>query len=149
TFISATVSYGATVIGLGMLGVVALMVGLEPAGGDHNNLIPQMASNYLSPVLIGVFFIMVIGSLSSTADSDLAALSSIVMTDIYGRNVAKGRVDPKVMLWVGRITMIAATTAGLVFASYRIDILSLLVFVGRSEERRVGKECGCGWEPEV
>jgi len=130
TFISATVSYGATVIGLGMLGVVALMVGLEPAGGDHNNLIPQMASNYLSPVLIGVFFIMVIGSLSSTADSDLAALSSIVMTDIYGRNVAKGRVDPKVMLWVGRITMIAATTAGLVFASYRIDILSLLVFVG-------------------
>jgi len=34
------------------------------------------------------------------------------------------------MLWVGRITMIVATMAGLIFASYRIDILSLLVFVG-------------------
>jgi Na+/proline symporter len=130
TFITATISYGATVIGLGMLGVVALMVGMEPAGGDHNNLIPQMASSYLGPVMIGVFFIMVIGSLSSTADSDLAALSSIMMTDIYGKNIAKGRVNPATMLWVGRITMIVATTAGLVFASFRVDILSLLVFVG-------------------
>ena len=130
TFITATISYGATVIGLGMLGVVALMVGIEPAGGDHNNLIPQMASSYLGPVMIGVFFIMVIGSLSSTADSDLAALSSIMMTDIYGKNLARGRVNPATMLWVGRITMIVATTAGLVFASFRIDILSLLVFVG-------------------
>src|SRR5690554_6762645 len=130
TFIAATISYGATVIGLGMLGVVALLVGMEPAAGDHNNIIPQMASSYLGPVMIGVFFIMVIGSLSSTADSDLAALSSFMMTDIYGKNVAKGRVDPKTMLWVGRITMIVATTAGLVFASFRIDILSLLVFVG-------------------
>ncbi|MEN1941157.1 sodium:solute symporter family protein [Luteimonas sp. MJ174] len=130
TFLTATISYGATVIGLGMLGVVALMVGIEPAGGDHNNLIPQMASSYLGPVMIGVFFIMVIGSLSSTADSDLAALSSIMMTDIYGKNLARGRVNPATMLWVGRITMIVATTAGLVFASFRIDILSLLVFVG-------------------
>nr|WP_255527481.1 MULTISPECIES: sodium:solute symporter family protein [unclassified Luteimonas] len=130
TFISATISYGATVIGLGMLGVVALMVGIEPAGGDHNNLIPQMASNYLGPVMIGVFFIMVIGSLSSTADSDLAALSSIMMTDIYGKNLARGKVNPATMLWVGRITMIVATTAGLIFASFRIDILALLVFVG-------------------
>ena len=130
TFITATITYGATVIGLGMLGVVALMVGMEPAGGDHNNLIPQMASSYLGPVMIGVFFIMVIGSLSSTADSDLAALSAIMMTDIYGKNIAKGRVKPATMLWVGRLTMIAATTAGLVFASFRIDILSLLVFVG-------------------
>ena len=130
TFISATITYGATVIGLGMLGVVALMVGLEPAGGDHNNIIPQMASSYLAPVMIGVFFIMVIGSLSSTADSDLAALSAIMMTDIYGKNIARGRVNPATMLWVGRITMILATTAGLIFASFRIDILSLLVFVG-------------------
>ena len=130
TFVAATISYGATVIGLGMLGVLALMVGMEPAGGDHNNLIPQMASSYLGPVMIGVFFIMVIGSLSSTADSDLSALSSIMMTDIYGKNLARGRANPATMLWVGRITMIVATSAGLVFASFRIDILSLLVFVG-------------------
>ncbi|MCD9045575.1 sodium:solute symporter family protein [Luteimonas sp. MHLX1A] len=131
TFLAATLTYGATVIGLGMLGVIALLVGMEPNGGDHNNLIPQMASSYLGPVMIGVFFIMVIGSLSSTADSDLSALSAIMMTDVYGKNLArKGRVNPATMLLVGRITMIVATTAGLVFASMRVDILSLLVFVG-------------------
>src|SRR5690606_25858777 len=48
----------------------------------------------------------------------------------YGKNIAKGRVKPATMLWVGRITMIVATTAGLVFASFRVDILALLVFVG-------------------
>jgi Na+/proline symporter len=82
TFITATVGYGAIVIGLGMLGLLALMIGLKPMDGDFNNIIPQMALTYLSPFMIGVFFIMVIGSLSSTADSDLAALSAIVMTDI-------------------------------------------------------------------
>src|SRR5690554_3339433 len=80
TFLTATVAYAATVIGLGVLGMLALMIGIVPVDGDHNNIIPQMASTYLSPFMIGVFFIMVIGSLSSTADSDLAALSSIMMT---------------------------------------------------------------------
>ena len=130
TFLAATVRYGATVIGLGMIGVIALMIGMNPADGDHNNLIPQMASTYLSPFMVGIFFIMVIGSLSSTADSDLSALSSIMMTDIYGKNLARGKVNTSTMLWVGRITMIVATAAGLIFASFRIDILDLLVFVG-------------------
>src|SRR5690606_35491020 len=57
TFITATVGYGAIVIGLGMLGLLALMVGLVPAGGDMNNIIPQMASTYLPPFAIGLFFI--------------------------------------------------------------------------------------------
>lgn len=130
TFITATIAYAATVIGLGMLGMIALMVGVEPALGDHNNLIPQMASTYLSPFFIGVFFIMVIGSLSSTADSDLAALSSIIMTDIYGTNIAKGKANPRKMLLIGRITMIVATALGIVFAGLKLDILSMLVFVG-------------------
>jgi Na+/proline symporter len=130
TFLTATVGYGATVIGLGMLGMLAAMAGVQPIGGEHNNLIPQMASTYLSPFMIGVFFIMVIGSLSSTADSDLSALSAIVMTDVYGNNLARGRVNPKTMLWIGRLTMIAATMAGVIFASFRMDILGMLVFVG-------------------
>lgn len=130
TFITATIGYGAVVIGLGMLGLLALFVGLEPMDGNLNNIIPQMASQYLPPFAIGLFFILVIGSLSSTADSDLAALSAIMMTDIYGKNLAKGKPDPKRMLWWGRITMIVATMIGVVFASLRLDILVMLVFVG-------------------
>ncbi len=77
-----------------------------------NNLIPQMVSGYLPPVFIALFFVLVIGSLSSTADSDLSALSAIMMADIYGKNIARGRASPERMLFVGRLTMIAATAAG-------------------------------------
>ena len=129
TFMMATVGYGAVVIGLGMLGMLALFAGITPLDGDSNNLIPQMASQYLPPFAIGMFFILVVGSLSSTADSDLSALSAIVMTDLYGKNLARKRPDPKLMLLIGRITMIVATVLGIIFASLRLDILIVLVFV--------------------
>lgn len=130
TFITATVGYGATVIGVGMLGVLALYLGIEPMSGDANNLVPQLASSYLGIGLLCIFFLMVIGSLASTADSDLSALSSIVMADIYGRNLADGKASPRLMLLIGRITMIVATGLAMFFASNRFDILELLVLVG-------------------
>lgn len=130
TFLTATIGYAGVVIGLGMLGLLAIFAGLVPANGDMNNIIPQMASMYLPPAGIALFFILVIGSLSSTADSDLSALSAIMMTDIYGKNIAKGKPNPKRMLLWGRMTMIIATMIGVVFASLRLDILVMLVFVG-------------------
>ncbi|MDN6178005.1 MAG: sodium:solute symporter family protein [Micrococcaceae bacterium] len=131
TFVTATVGYGATIIGIGMLGVMALYLGITPTGGDLNNLIPEMAATYLGPVLLCLFLVMIIGALSSTADSDLSALSSIMMADIYGQNVAqKGEVNPKTMLLGGRVSMVLATGAGLYFASGALNILDLLVFVG-------------------
>ncbi len=131
TFVTATVGYGSTIIGVGMLGVMALYLGITPTGGDLNNLIPEMAATYLGPVLLCLFLVMIIGALSSTADSDLSALSSIMMADIYGQNIAKkGEVNPKTMLLVGRVSMVLATGAGLYFASGALNILDLLVFVG-------------------
>ena len=52
------------------------------------------------------------------------------MTDIYGKNLAKGTPDPVRMLWWGRMTMVVATMVGVIFASLRMDILVMLVFVG-------------------
>ncbi len=131
TFITATVGYAGIVIGLGMIGLMALTIGVEPLDGNMNNLIPQMVSMYLHPVFIALFFILVIGSLSSTADSDLSALSTIMMADVYAKNIAKkGGIKPKTMMLVGRGTMIIATAAGLIFASFKLDILVMLVFVG-------------------
>src|SRR5690625_2262137 len=40
TLFSATIDYGAVVIGLGMFGFMALLVGIEPMVGNMNNLIP-------------------------------------------------------------------------------------------------------------
>lgn len=130
SFITATIGYTSIVIGLGMLGLLALLAGIPLIGDDINNLIPQMAATYLPPYMVAMLFIMVIGSLSSTADSDLSALSAIVMTDIYGKQIANNRPNPKKMLWLGRLTMIVATLLGIVFASLRLDILSMLIFVG-------------------
>ncbi|GGE69193.1 sodium:solute symporter family protein [Nesterenkonia cremea] len=131
TFVTATVGYGAMVIGVGMLGVLALYLGVEPAGGDSNNLVPQMAAEYLPTALIALFLIIIIGALSSTADSDLSALSSIVMADIYGQNIAKrGRANPQTMLFVGRMTMVLATAAAVIVAGLQLDILDMLVLVG-------------------
>lgn len=130
TFVTATIGYASIVIGLGMLGFLALLAGIEPQDGDLNNLIPQMASTYLPPFAVGLFFIMVIGSLSSTADSDLSALSALVMTDVYGKNIAKGKPNPKTMLFVGRLTMVLATMLAMIFASMKLDILTMLIFVG-------------------
>ncbi|GHD03751.1 sodium:solute symporter family protein [Zhihengliuella salsuginis] len=130
TFITATIGYGATVIGIGMLGVMALYLGMDPLNGDTNNLIPQMAGTYLGPVLLGLFVVMIVGALASTADSDLSALSSIVMADIYGQSKGKGKADPRKMLLIGRITMVLATGSALFFATGQFDILDLLVFVG-------------------
>lgn len=130
SFITATIGYGSIVIGLGMLGLLALLAGIDPIGGDLNNLIPQMAATYLSPIMVVLLFVMVIGSLSSTADSDLSALSSIIMTDVYGKQISKNRPNPTVMVWVGRMTMVTATTLGIIFASLKLDILSMLIFVG-------------------
>lgn len=130
TFVTATIGYGAIVIGLGMIGLMALSVGMEPIDGNMNNIIPQMVSTYLSPVFVALFFILVIGSLSSTADSDLSALSTIMMADVYGKNIARDAPNPRTMMLVGRATMIVATAAGLIFASFSLDILVMLVFVG-------------------
>ena len=131
TFVTATIGYGATIIGIGMLGVIALYAGISPMDGDVNNLVPQMAATYLGPILICLFFVMIIGSLCSTADSDLSALASIMMTDVYGQNLAgRKRANPRTMVLIGRITMVAAMAAGLYFAGSRFDILDLLVFVG-------------------
>lgn len=131
TFVTATLGYGGTVIGMGMFGVMALYLGMEPLEGDPNNVIPQIAATYLPTALLVGFFVLIIGSLCSTGDSDLSALSSIAMADIYGQNVA-GRegADPRLMLLVGRLTMVAATAVALVLATMKLDILDLLVFVG-------------------
>ena len=130
SFITATIGYAAIVVGLGMLGLLALFAGIQPVDRNLNNLIPQMAATYLSPFMVALLFVMVIGALSSTADSDLSALSAIVMTDIYGKQIAKNRPDPKKMLFIGRMTMIVATMLGILIATLKFDILAMLIFVG-------------------
>src|SRR5690606_2242299 len=45
TFITAALGYGAIVVGLGLLGLLTLLAGVQPTNDDLNNLIPPMASS--------------------------------------------------------------------------------------------------------
>ena len=68
--------------------------------GIHNN--GEMAATSPLTFFVGLFFIMVIGSLSSTADSDLSALSALVMTDVYGK-LYQRRVNLKLCSLLGAL----------------------------------------------
>ncbi|NLZ86486.1 MAG: sodium:proline symporter, partial [Gammaproteobacteria bacterium] len=57
SFITATIGYAAIVVGLGMLGLLALFAGIQPIDGNLNNLIPQMAATYLSPFMVALLFV--------------------------------------------------------------------------------------------
>jgi len=57
-------------------------------------------------------------------------MSAIVMADVYGKNIAKNKPDPTKMLFIGRLTMVVATLIGVILASFSMDILIMLVFVG-------------------
>jgi len=128
-FITSTFGYGSIVIGLGMLGLVALLIGLQPIGGDPNNLLPQMASGFLPAGLAVAFAVLILASLASTADADLAAMSSVVMIDIYGKNLARGKPNVTRML-LGRLTMIVAMVIAVLVASLSLDVLTMLVIIG-------------------
>src|SRR5699024_3885984 len=105
TFITATVGYGGTVIGIGMIGVMSLYLGVEPIGGGVNYVLPLMVGLYLPVILVALAFLMIIGSLSSPAVSDLSALSSVVMADIYGQSEGRANANPNTMLLIGPVTM--------------------------------------------
>src|SRR5690606_39147475 len=60
TFISATVGLGGWVIGLGMIGLAALVLGLDPVDGDMTNTIPLTAAHYQPAFMIGGLLRMVI-----------------------------------------------------------------------------------------
>src|SRR5690625_7669240 len=52
------------------------------------------------------------------------------MSDYYGKSVGKDTANPRFMLILGRVTMVAASALAVVFASLQLNILDLLVFVG-------------------
>lgn len=129
TYLAAGLIYMAVVFGIGTFGFVALLQGLEPLEGSLNNLVPQVAATYLPAALLVPFLLLLIGALFSSADSDLAGLSSIAMTDIW-----KGYLRPdagdRSTLWVGRGTLLVTAGLGAAMASFNFDILTLILFAG-------------------
>lgn len=129
SYISAGFMYMAIVFSIGLFGFVALLTGLTPADGNDNNLVPQVALVYLPMILALPLALLLVSALLSTTDSDLAALSSIAMTDLW-KGAIHTKAGSRELLTVGRVTIVAAAAIAVWVASFQIDILTLILFYG-------------------
>jgi Na+/proline symporter len=130
SFMTASVGYGAIVIGIGTLGFAAAAVGITPVQGDPNNLVPQLASTHLPFAFAIAFMLLILSALSSTADSDLSALSAIFMTDIWNQYVVPNNPAYRsYTLWIGRATMAFFTSIAIYIAMSQISILFAVMFM--------------------
>ena len=125
TFVTATIGYGAIVIGLGMLGLLAaLRRACSRSTAIINNLIPQMASTYLAPVVHRV--LLHHGDRLAVVHRRLRPVGAVGDRDGRHLRAATSRAaepNPRTMLLVGRLTMIVATVVGILPAMLKLDIL--------------------------
>ncbi len=128
-YVRSGVVYMVVVAGVGMLGLVALLAGIEPANGDLNTLVPLVAIAFLPAWLGLVFVLLVIAAITSTSDSDLAALSAIAMTDVW-RGYVRPHAGEAQLKLVARSAMVLVTVIAVAVAMLRIDILTLILFYG-------------------
>jgi Na+/proline symporter len=129
TYITSGLMYMALVFGVGTLGFIALTQGLSPVDGSTNNIVPQVANQFLPPALALGFVVLLIGAITSTSDSDLSALSSIAMADVW-RSAVRPQASEAELKLVGRVVMIGATTIAVAVALPDPDILNLILFFG-------------------
>lgn len=128
-YVRSGLVYMVVVAGVGMLGLIALLVGIEPADGDLNTLVPLVAGTYL-PAWLGVgFVLLVIAAITSTSDSDLSALSAMAMTDVW-RGYVRPHAGDAELKRVARVAMVLVTAIAVTVALLRLDILTLILFYG-------------------
>lgn len=121
--------YIAVVFSIGTLGFLALATGVQPVDGDLNTLVPAVASAHLPESLALVFVLLILAAVTSTSDSDLAALSSMAVADLW-RGYVRADASSRELLLVGRVAMVVVAAVAAVVALRRIDILTLILFFG-------------------
>jgi sodium/pantothenate symporter len=128
-YVGSGIVYMVVVSAVGTLGLVALLTGVAPADGDLNTLVPLVAGRFL-PAWLGVAFVLlIVAAITSTSDSDLAALSSIAMTDVW-RGYVRPTAGDDELKRVARTTMVVVTAVAVAVALLRLDILTLILFYG-------------------
>lgn len=126
---TSAVVYIALVLAVGSLGFVALVTGIQPVDGDLNTLVPLVAQTYLPTALAIPFLLLVLAAITSTSDSDLAALSSMTMNDVWRGYVRPDAGDAELKA-VGRWSMLLFSVIAVAVAAFRIDILTLILVYG-------------------
>jgi Na+/proline symporter len=126
TFWNVVMGAGAVAIGLAGRYLIP-EVGSLP-GADPESLYPVLAQQYLPPILFGAVVASIFAAIMSTADSQLLVGASTVARDVYEKVLHRGRVvDPKRLVRVSRIVVVALVVAALLLGVVAEDVVFWLV----------------------
>ncbi|MBF7097686.1 sodium/proline symporter PutP [Alkalibacter mobilis] len=111
----------ATVLGIIGKAYMSTIVSADVlANMDGEKIFIYMVQNLLKgpgfAIIAGLLLTAILSAIMSTADSQLLVTSSAVSEDIF-KNIFKGRLQDKHLLWISRITVIVVALIALIIAS--------------------------------
>ena len=87
------------------------------------------AESLVGPALKGLFAVLVLAAVMSTTDRLLLTIGGSCGWDLY-RNLWKSGASNRRIMWVSRISVIAAAVLSLVMALYPAELLAWLIWMG-------------------
>ena len=109
-----------------LMGLVGFALFRDAGITDSENIMPYMANNLLPAWLAGLLISGAIAAMMSTADSQLLAISSSVMEDIYYKTFKK-KFSEKALLTISRLITVGVGLLGFVIAITSKDLVFALV----------------------
>ncbi len=88
---------------------------LYPGLGDPETVLPQMAAGLFPSIFTGVFLVVVLAAIMSTADSLLILASSSVVRDIY-QKIFRPEAAQRALTNIGKLVTVVLGLTGLVLA---------------------------------
>ncbi len=88
---------------------------LYPGLGDPETVLPQMASGLFPEVFTGIFLVVVLAAIMSTADSVLILASSSVVRDVY-QKIFRPEAAQRVLTMLGKLVTVVLGIIGLLLA---------------------------------
>lgn len=128
SFAFAALIFGIVPLIFGLIGFAGAGAGIQMEGAQHANL--RIISEFASPALMTMIVVLLVAGLSSTMDSNLIAMSSIAVADIWPAIREKVGVNLSDM-GVARATVAGtAMLASLIALIPGLQIVHLFMFYG-------------------
>lgn len=113
-------------IGASLVGLIGIGVLDEPLENPETVFI-ALAQQLLNPWLAGIMLAAVLAAIMSTADSQLIVASTALTEDFY-RAFINRAASERVLVWVGRATVVAVAVVAYVFALRGGAVLDIVAY---------------------
>jgi sodium/proline symporter len=115
-----------TLLGASLVGLVGIGVLDEPLDNPETVFI-ALAQQMLNPWIAGILLAAVLAAIMSTADSQLIVASTALTEDFY-RAFVNRTASERVLVWVGRATVIAVAVVAYVIALGGGAVLDIVAY---------------------